>query len=239
MALWELEITQTDCPNVDATKNLENTCILIMNTEASGKHQNMFSIVYSSEIDELNAVLQTLSSHKRVSDFNLISKKGNIAMVFYRMVKTSMFCKTAKLGFRIHPILVHMGKEKWFYINSSPKPLGEYDVNDEFTTILAMNSIAQEEFFHQYPTVFSRLNVAHMMNMLSGEEVKLLNTINEMGFFDWPRGASLTQVSRKMKMSKSTLSYHVRSAEKKLAGILSSDSGFCESLPHRGTDARR
>ncbi len=228
MALWELEITQTDCSNVDATRNLENTYILIMNTETSDKHQNMFSIVFSSEIDELNAALQALSAHKRVSNFNLISKKGNIAMVFYSMTQTSMFRKTARLGFRIHPILVHMGKERWFYINSGTRPLGEEDVSDEFTKIISMRSIGQEEFFQQYPAVFSRLNVAHMMTMLTGEEVKLLKTINELGFFDWPRGSSLTQLSRKMKISKSTLSYHVRSTEKKLAGILSLDPKFCK-----------
>ena len=228
MELWELNITQNDCPNVETTESHKNTCILIMNTEVVGNYQDIFSIIYSTETDELNSALQFLSAHRRISNFNLISKRKNIAMAFYRMVQTSMFRKTAKLGFRIHPILVGMGKEKWFYINSGEEPLTEEDVNDEFTTIISMDSIAQEEFFLQYPATFNRLNTAHMMTMLSGDEVRLINTINELGFFDWPRGASLTQLSRKMKMSKSTLSYHVRGVEKKIADMLTQDIKICQ-----------
>ncbi len=227
MELWELIITQTDCPNIETTETFENTCILLMNTESFGKYQDIFAIIYSTEKQELNSALKFLSSHRRISNFNLISKKSGIAMVFYRMQQTSMFRKTSKLGFRIHPILVGKGREKWFYINSGLKPLTEKDVNDKFTTIISMNSIAQEEFFRQYPASFNRLNMAHMMAMLSGDEVKLISTINELGFFDWPRGASLTQLSNKMKMSKSTLSYHVRGVEKKIANMLTEEAGVC------------
>lgn len=225
MVLTEIAVRQSDCPHVETSRRFSNTYILIMNTQLSGGRQKMFSIFYSSDTEELDGALSFFSSHRRVGEFTLLSRKNGIATAFYETKATSMFLKLGTAGFRIHPVVVHKGIEKWFFISNSPEGPTAEQVNDRFTKVVSLKNITQEEFILEYPSVFYELHALKLLGNLSEKDIELFKAASDVGFFDWPRHTSLTKLSRKLSMSKSTLSYHVRMIEKKMAGILAEQIG--------------
>ncbi len=220
MVLTEIAVTQSDCPHIDTSKRFENTYILIMNTQLVGEKQKMFSIFYSIDRVELDMALTYFSKHRRVGHFNLLSKKNGIATAFYETVATSMFLKLGLNGFRIHPVVVHKGVEKWFFISNSPEGPTAGQINDRFTTVVSLKNITQQQFFLEYPSVFYELHALKIISHLSDMDIMLFKAATEGGFFNWPRKTSLTHLSKELKLPKSTLSYHFRMIEKKMANML-------------------
>lgn len=220
MSIWEIEITQTDCPNVDTTRNFVDTTLLIMNTQVSNGLMEMLVIMYSDSADELSDALRFLSSHTRVSEFSLISKKGQLAMLHYKMIQTSMFMKSNRYGFRLHPIVIRNGKEKWFCLYDSSKVVAAEDFNDECTKVINLKQLTHDDFFADYPVALMSINSGKVTGTLTFEEIELLRTAYQEGFFDWPRRVNLTTLSKKLSTSKSRLSYHFRSIERKVFKLL-------------------
>lgn len=195
--------------------------ILIMNTQLSAGTQNMFSIFYSGDREELEQALSYFSCHKLVRDFNLLSKKKNVATAFYQVIPTSMFKKMIPQGFRIHPVVVHQGIEKWFFITNSMDSLTAEQIDDKYTKVKSLKHINQREFLKVYPHIFTELHCTEVLNEMSKKDLDILKIAVSEGYFQWPRYTNLTDLSKQLKMSKSTLSYHFRTIERKLAGAFS------------------
>lgn len=225
MVVTEIAVMQSDCPHIDATRKFGNTYILIMNTQLVEGRQKMFSIFYSKEMDELDAALTYFSKHRRVAGFTLLSKKNGIATAFYETIATSMYRRLGQSGFRIHPVVVHNGIEKWFFISSTPEGPSAEQINDRFTKVVSLKNITQEQFFQEYPAVFYELNAMKVLSTLSSKDLMLFRAASESGFFNWPRKKSLTKMSAELKLPKSTLSYHFRMIEKKMASMLAEQLG--------------
>ncbi len=231
MAIWKIEITQNDCPMVDTTRIFSNTFILMVNTQIiDEKFQYLFSLVSSSTAKELGDAIRFLSVHPRVYNFILLSKFRNVAIASFRTTQTSMYRKTESLGFRLHPILVINGKERWFFVNDTGKEITESYINDKFTNVLKIERMSQEQFSLEYPWIFYKLYMTALLKGFSEKDARFLRLASEQGFFDWPRATTLTELSSRMKLPKSTLSYRVRKLQKNIARLLSDDySIFRES----------
>jgi Predicted DNA binding protein len=220
MPIWEIEITQTDCANVDTTRRFRDTTMLIMNTNVSGEFMGMLSVVFSGDSNELNAALRYLSEHPKICDFSLVSKKGPLAIIYYKMLQTSMFRKSSRTGFRLHPIVIKNGRERWFYLYQSDRPISPDDFNDETTRVLNLKLLTHDDFFVDYPIAFMRINAGRIVSSLKSEEMDLLKKAYDEGFFDWPRKVNLTTLSKRLNTSKSKLSYHFRNIERKVFRLL-------------------
>ena len=220
MVLTEIAVTQSDCPHIDVSRKFENTYILIMNTQLIEGRQKMFSIFYSVDRVELDRALTYFSRHRRVNNFSLLSKKNGIATAFYETIATSMFLKLGLNGFRIHPVVVHRGVERWFFISNSTEGPTAIQINDKYTTVVSLKNITQQEFFQEYPSVFYELHSLKIISNLSNMDLMLFRAASEGGFFNWPRKMSLSNLSKELKLPKSTLSYHFRMIEKKMASML-------------------
>ncbi len=220
MVVTEIAVTQTDCPHIDTSRKFENTYILIMNTQLIEGRQKMFSIFYSLDKVELDKALTYFSRNRRVASFSLLSKKNGIATAFYETRATSMFLRLGITGFRIHPVVVHRGIEKWFFISSGQEGPTASHINDKFTTVVSLKNMTQEQFFLEYPSVFYELHALKIINNLSDVDMMLFKAATDGGFFSWPRKKSLTGLSKDLNLPKSTLSYHVRMIEQKMANML-------------------
>lgn len=53
-------------------------------------------------------------------------------------------------------------------------------------------------------------------NLLTDIEKMILKKSLKMGYFNWPRGMNLDAVSRELNLSKPTVLYHIRNAERKI-----------------------
>ncbi|WP_075056627.1 hypothetical protein [Thermogymnomonas acidicola] len=109
MYIYEIKITQSDCPHIDVTNEFRDVYILVMNTMEEMETQKMFSVVYSRSQEDLTSALKLLDSHRLVNELELISRRPNVAAIFYEMQETSMYRRTAREGFRIHPMVAHRG----------------------------------------------------------------------------------------------------------------------------------
>ncbi len=58
---------------------------------------------------------------------------------------------------------------------------------------------------------------------LTKSELMSLRLAKSRGYFDWPRKENLSEISREMNLSKVTVLYHIRNAEKKLLELLTND----------------
>jgi len=58
---------------------------------------------------------------------------------------------------------------------------------------------------------------------LNSQELEILNTAYELGYFDFPRETDLKELSRRLNMSESTVSYHLRNIERKILSNILED----------------
>ena len=222
MSLWEVDVTQTDCPHIHTTQRYPSIRIIIMGTEASGRYERLFSVFSSPTARELHGALNLFQKDNRVSNFKLLSSESGVAMALYLIRKTSMFKKTSEIGLRIHPLIAKGGREKWFLISGQSGKDIRSVVGDEFTTILFMKRKRPNEIFKSfYASVRNLMPALSISDKFSQREIELLRAAREGGFFSWPRRTNLTGLSEKLGMPKSTLSYHFRAMEKKMVDALS------------------
>lgn len=179
----------------------------------------MFSFFYSPSEKILEEALRYFAARPQVKNLTIISKQGGMANLFYTSDATSLYNKLGNVGFRIHPVVVHGGVEKWFYI-SNRDPIKPETINDENTTVLSMQNVSQKKFFSDYPSIFFQLNILNIVNRLNETENKILFNAIDHGYFDWPRRISMSELSKKLQIPKSTLSYHFRSIERKTFKVL-------------------
>lgn len=223
MNMFEVNVTQTDCPHVHTSRKFQDIFILIMNTEVHRKKQTMFTLFYSADSDELSDALKYFASQPEVEDFSLASRKENVASALYKIDQTSLHRRIRQTGLRVHPMIVHKGVEKWFIICDEESLLTEELLSDELTVVLSLKRLGTLEFFERYLAELYRLNFIDIFSEISPEERKILDTAIEKGYFEWPRRIRLTDLGNELKMPKSTLSYHVRRIEKKVAKFMSGD----------------
>ena len=222
MSLWEMEVTQTDCPHVYTTQRYASLRVVIMGTEVIGRYERIFSVLSCPTVRELRAALNFFQNNEKVREFKLLSSKSGVATALYLIPKTSMFRKTSQIGLRIHPLIAKGGREKWYFISDHNKQDIRSFVSDEFTQILSMKRKRPAEIFRAFYTAVQYLMPAlSISDKISQREIELVRAAQERGFFAWPRRTSLTSLSRELDMPKSTLSYHFRSVEKKMADALS------------------
>ncbi len=222
MSLWEVEITQTDCPHVSTTQRYPSLRIIIMGTEVSGRYERLFSVFSSPSRRDLREALNFFQKDNRVKDFELLSSESSVAMAFYLIRKTSMFRKISEIGLRIHPVVAKGGRERWYLISGHSKEDIRTFVRDESTKILFMRRKKPTEIFRSFYTEVRYLMPAlSISDKLSQREIELLHAAQERGFFSWPRRTNLTNLSQVLDIPKSTLSYHFRAMEKKMVDALS------------------
>ena len=222
MSLWELEVTQTDCPHVRATRKYPSLRIVVLGTEVTGRHEKIFSVFSCPTTRELSRALSSFQRSSGVKEFRLLSAKSGVATALYLMRKTSLFKKTARIGLRIHPLVVKEGHEKWYLISGQSKESIRLIANDEFTRVVSIRRQKPAEIFKLiYSAARYLMPALSISSNLTRGEIELLRAAQTSGFYSWPRRTSLTSLSEKLGMPKSTLSYRFRRVEKKLADALS------------------
>ena len=222
MSLWEVEVTQTDCPHVLITRKYSSLRIIIMGTEVTGRYERLFSVFSSPSTRELNSALNFFQKDNRIRNFRLLSRESGVATALYLMSKTSMFRKTSEIGLRIHPLVAKNGREKWYLISGQSGVNIRSIVSDQFTKVISMKRKRSAEIFRSFYTAVRDLMPAlSISDKFSKREIEILRIAQEKGFFSWPRKTNLTDLSKELEMPKSTLSYHFRAMEKKMVDALS------------------
>jgi len=224
MKLIEITLTQNDCPHIELTNEFSDITIYVFNTVSVNQYEKLFSIFYSINKETLDKALNKFSNNKKVRNFQIISKKNNLAALTYFIIKTAAYKKIETVGFRLHPLTIHNGIEKWFFLDESSDEISYKELlsefNDENTSIVSIQELTTKNFLDEFLKNISIINF-NKLDILDDEDKELLSMLIKAGYFEWPRKVSLTYLSKDWKIPKSTISYRIRKLEKSIIRIYS------------------
>ncbi|MGC8558774.1 MAG: helix-turn-helix domain-containing protein [Thermoplasmata archaeon] len=224
MKLIEIILTQNDCPHIELTNEFSDITIYVFNTVSVNQYEKLFSIFYSINKETLDKALNKFRNNKKVRNFQIISKKNNLAALTYFIIKTAAYKKIETVGFRLHPLTIHNGIEKWFFLDESSNEISYKELlsefNDENTSIVSILELTTKNFLDEFLKNISIINF-NKLDILDDEDKELLSMLIKAGYFEWPRKVSLTYLSKDWKIPKSTISYRIRKLEKSIIRIYS------------------
>ena len=221
MSLWEIVVTQKDCPHILTSKRFRQLYITVMGTEIIGKYQKILSVFSFSNSQQVDQALRFIQNIDTVKDFELLSRESRVATALYRIPQTSMFKSVSQGGLRIHPMVIHNGFERWHIVTSEIKSTLYSRINDEFTRIISIRKKKPTDVFKLvYNQARYLIPTFGLVNRLSKDEIELVKIALQSGFFSWPRSSNLTSLSKKLGIPKSTLSYRLRIIDKNIAEAL-------------------
>ena len=136
--------------------------------------------------------------------------------LMYGFPKTSAYKWVSKVGFRMHPILVKNGEERWFFVSNESQSAKEIEeeLNDSNTSTLRVKKLSTNNFISEYSELFSDVWKVRIDSTVGPDVFNLLTQALDQGFYDWPRKSSLSELSRNVKMPRSTLTYRLRKLER-------------------------
>lgn len=217
--VYNITIGQDDCPNTLITGRVKDLVIFIMNTsdEPDG-FQNTFSIFLSRDENGLKDALRYLKEYPEIRNINILGKKENMMSVTYSFPKTSAYKSVKKIGFRLHPIVVRNGIEKWFFVSDVTNLAGEGKMfmEDQVTKVTSIKRLTTNEFINSYSKLFNSLLKLKMDNQTGGHGSEIIAEALKAGYYDWPRQSSLSDLSKSINVPRSTLTYKIRKLEKRI-----------------------
>ncbi len=122
-------------------------------------------------------------------------------------------------GIPIFPIVIENGKENISFISYSK------DVHE-----LILEKIGEENSIHSASS--NKVNMGNMVQEVTSKllsnvflgltpmEENIMETAYTSGFYSWPRKSDLDGLAKQFNLSKPTVSYHIRSAERKIMKAL-------------------
>ena len=223
--IYKVSIGQDDCPHTFVTMEHPGVRVFIMNTQQEGNMQRTFSVLYSKKEGELSAAIKSLESYRGMTCLNVMGIQGSLASLTYKFPQTSAFAAVNQLGFRMHPVIVKGGVEKWFFVSSKDdvQSAVKQKLNEDRTKLISMKRLSTDEFMKEYSrilTEFWSINVLHGSGETDGS---LLEEAMQAGYFEWPRKLSLSELSGKLNIPRTTLTYRLRKVERSIFETLQTD----------------
>lgn len=119
----------------------------------------------------------------------------------------------------LFPVFAYQGQEHFFYLSTSrdrSKEASEMISENNAVSSLSIKSVTGDDILG----LASGLISFYQKAKLTDTEMKVLREAYNSGYYEWPRPKDLGQVSSTLSLSKPTVLYHIRNAERKLVGSL-------------------
>jgi predicted DNA binding protein len=214
--IFRASIEQDDCPHTLLTSKYRDLTIFIMNAYREKAMQHSFSIFYSPSGNILTASISDLEKYPGMTDISIIGKKNNLISLTYSFPRTSAYKTISTLGFRMHPVMVRSGIERWFFVSSKPDVPGviREKLNDGRTRLISINRLTTDEFVSEYSKFMGEFWKTKIVTDAGLMNTEILDKAVQAGYYDWPRKSSLSELSKEVKIPRTTLTYKLRKAEK-------------------------
>lgn len=226
--VYNVTVGQDDCPHTLITSKIKSLTIYVMNTsdEPNG-YQKTFSIFITNDENDMKEALNQLEHYPGLKGIYVLGKKKNIISLAYTFPKTSAYRSVSRIGFRLHPIVIRNGIETWFFVSETADLLndGKQLLNDSVTRVSTLKRLTTNEFINSYSKLFNGLWRIRLDSQTGGKGTELISEALKAGYYDWPRQSSLTELSKSIKVPRTTLTYKIRKVEKKIFSDMS-DSDF-------------
>ncbi len=204
----------SECGISNASKIIESKIIVPYIYPLTNERSYIFSIMKVRRDTPLRK--EVLSDFE---NFNIINN-GNFTILDGVKRSHHIISPISGLGgIPIFPLIIEDGKEIISFLTFT-KDISEQilekisednHISDAVSNKVDMGSVVQE--------VTSKL-LSNVFMGLSTMEKDLMETAYSSGFYSWPRESALEDLAVRFKLSKPTISYHVRSAERKIMRAL-------------------
>ncbi len=217
--VYNILIGQDDCPHTLITSQVPGLVIYVMNTsDDENNYQKTFSIFISKRKEDLKEALDRLKNYPNIKGLDLLGRKENMMSLIYSFPKTSAFRNVEKLGFRMHPVVIRNGQERWFFISDANDLLsrGKTLLNDHVTKLITIKKLTTNEFINTYIKLFNSIWKMKIDSETGGDAYEIISEALKAGYYDWPRQSNLSELSKIIKVPRSTLTYKIRKLEKRV-----------------------
>ena len=223
--LVRLDVAQEGCPLADSSREYN---VYIEVTSAALRGDYSILITWASGTD-LKKLLRTLRSDNVIKRMHVLHKDNGSAWL-YLVKESSGILKTIyeAEGILASSIIIERGVKKFTVMVPS--------INmDKLKSAVHRNLTAKgfkvrliditRTLEDRVPLVkgihapFTMVK-AELASLLTPIERKILVDVVSRGYYSWPRKSKLEEIAYKYGLSKSTVSYHVRSAERKILELL-------------------
>lgn len=215
--LFYISIGQDDCPHTYLTGKIKDLTIFIMNTqELEDGYQTTFSLFFAKDVENLQETMRLLKEYPGIRNINVLGVKDQVMSLTYTFPRTSAFSHVKEIGFRLHPIIVKRGVEKWFFVTTNDNVISKTKehLNDRVTSVYSVKKITTKEFIDGYSKLFSELWRVKLDTTVSQTGIDVIAEALKSGYFDWPRKSSLSELSKSVNVPRTTLTYRLRKMEK-------------------------
>lgn len=213
MYLSEIRI-ESDC---GLTKAADETLepIISMQVYPVGRRKNyLMSFTSSRDTSYLKKSFST-----DFVDFNLVKAKRGTFIHGVKKGHGVMDAITRPGNIPLFPVLAYKGEEHFLYLsNCREKSKESIDTISDNNSLVysSIRSVKSDEIFD----LFSEVNKFYYTSKLTDTELKVVKEAYSSGYYEWPRVNDLGKVSEYLDLSKPTVLYHIRNAEKKIVGSL-------------------
>lgn len=223
MISLQMDMIQYDCPYIDTT--VENdVSFYTRQWDFDNEREELETriVVDGDDRGAVNNGLATLRDHPNMRGYDIIRRNGDVALIRSRIDQTDAMSVIRDHGGYISgPFEITEGSEIWnigFDRESVVEgTLSALERNNDFT-VESRESIALEDYYELMRNVGPATSLLDGCRELSATERKTLRAAVADGYFETPRGVTLSTLADVFDVSKMAVSKNLRRGERKLLG---------------------
>ncbi|WP_396611241.1 helix-turn-helix domain-containing protein [Haloferax sp. S1W] len=218
-----VDMVQYDCPYIDTTVD-HDVSFTGLHWDFNTARQQLESrvLVKAGSVEELDNGLNTLREHRNMTDYRLLSRRGDQAIIKNAVGQTSaMQAIRNNNGYLTGAFEASDGSERWHIgfdrSDIVSDALSELDRENDFT-VESRATITFEDYFDLVEHVGPAKTLLDACRSLSTVERETLETAHKNGYFSTPRDATLGTLADEFGISKTAVSKNLRRGQGKLMG---------------------
>lgn len=221
MLSMELDMVQYDCPYIDTTEEYD-VSFLARQWDFNAAEELLETRIMTRgrTPTELDRGLDRLEDHEHMEEFELLSRKGDQALIRTRIGETqAMEAIRSNNGYITGPFDIRDGSETWRVGFDGQAvadgALSDLDRHNDFT-IESRTSVDLEDYYDVLQNVEVATGLLDGFRKLSTVERETLTTAVEKGYFRRPRNADLGTLAEEFDVSKTAVSKNLRRTQRKI-----------------------
>jgi len=216
-----MEMEQYDCPFIDTTADYE-VAFSTMHWQLDPAREELETrlLVEGADRGALDAGLSALRAHDNMNEYQLFTRQGDSAVVRTVIEQTNaMGIIHDNGGYITGPFRIRDGQELWQVgfddAGAADRTLYALEENNEFE-VESRRDLELDRLFDVMQNVGAASKLLDACRSLSDVERQTIEQAADAGYFQTPRGATLSTLAEEFDVSTTAVSKNMRRGEKKV-----------------------
>lgn len=213
MYLSDLRI-ESDCGLAEAAENLMEPIVSIQVYPIAKGTNYLMAYTMANDTSELRK-----NFSKDFMEVNFVKDKRGLFILGMKKGHGVMEGINATGNVPLFPVFAYQGQEHFLFLSSTrdkSKEASEKISENNPVSSLSVKPVSGDDILGLSTSLISYYQKAK----LTQTELKVLREAYSSGYYEWPRPKDLGEVSNTLSLSKPTVLYHIRNAERKLVGSI-------------------